>query len=138
MPGNEAADKAAKEVAEHYLEEQEPETLRTLMATTRSIIRRTMKVEWKVSWEKAKQVAVNTSPSPNANAVKESANTPHPSQVSRIYNPIMATTATILPTTAGNDAANARAPLSSSPPSPPLCSPSPYPSSVTSKLGPSP
>jgi tubulin alpha len=51
VPGNEAADRAAKEAAEHN---PEPETLRTLMATTKSIIRKTMKAEWKASWEKAK------------------------------------------------------------------------------------
>jgi tubulin alpha len=54
VPGNEAADKTAKEATEHHPEEQEPESLRTLMATTKSIIRRTMKVEWEASWEKAK------------------------------------------------------------------------------------
>ncbi|KAF3352307.1 hypothetical protein VdG1_09169 [Verticillium dahliae VDG1] len=54
VPGNEAADRAAKEAAEHNPEGPEPEALRTLMATTKSVIRRTMKVEWKASWEKAK------------------------------------------------------------------------------------
>jgi ribonuclease HI len=54
VPGNEAADQAAKEAAEPRLDGAEPETLRTLMATTKSIIRRTMKFEWKDSWEKAK------------------------------------------------------------------------------------
>ncbi|KAI6777578.1 uncharacterized protein J7T54_004478 [Emericellopsis cladophorae] len=54
VPGNEAADRAAKEAAENHLGEPEPETLKTLMATTKSIIRKTMKVEWEASWEKAK------------------------------------------------------------------------------------
>ncbi|KFA45923.1 hypothetical protein S40293_10177 [Stachybotrys chartarum IBT 40293] len=54
VPGNEAADRAAKEAAENSLEEPEPETLRTLMAITKSTIRKTMKVEWEASWEKAK------------------------------------------------------------------------------------
>lgn len=54
VPGNEAADRAAKEAAENSPEEPEPETLMTLMATTKSIIRKTMKVEWEAAWEKAK------------------------------------------------------------------------------------
>ena len=51
---NEAADRAAKAAAELNPEGPEPETLRTLMATTKSIIRKTMTVEWETSWEKAK------------------------------------------------------------------------------------
>jgi tubulin alpha len=54
VPGNEAADQAAKEAAEHHPEGLEPETLRTLIATTKATVRKTMKVEWKASWEKAK------------------------------------------------------------------------------------
>lgn len=53
VPGNEAADRAAKEATENNPEEPEPETLRTLMATTKMTIRRTMKVEWAASWETA-------------------------------------------------------------------------------------
>ena len=54
VPGNEAADRAAKEAAENSPEEPEPDTLMILMATTKSIIRKTMKVEWEDAWEKAK------------------------------------------------------------------------------------
>lgn len=53
VPGNEAADKAAKEVAGNdpnlpITRETPPEpgTLRTLSATTKSNIRQAMKVEW--------------------------------------------------------------------------------------------
>jgi ribonuclease HI len=61
VPGNEAADRAAKEAAGHDPNARtnpepppEPESLRTLMATTKSIIRRTMRDEWELSWEAAK------------------------------------------------------------------------------------
>lgn len=58
VPGNEAADKAAKEAAGHDPNRQtiteplpEPTSLRVLTATTKSIIRKTMMEEWKQSWE---------------------------------------------------------------------------------------
>jgi ribonuclease HI len=61
VAGNEAADQAAKEAAGHDPNQQiaaepplEPESLRILTATTKSIIRKTMKEEWKKSWETAK------------------------------------------------------------------------------------
>lgn len=61
VPGNEAADRAAKEAAGHKPNARanptpppEPESLRTLMATTKSIIRQTMRDEWDLSWEAAK------------------------------------------------------------------------------------
>lgn len=60
VAGNEAADRAAKEAANSYPDARahrpppEPEPLRTLMATTKSIIRRAMKGEWEASWETAK------------------------------------------------------------------------------------
>lgn len=61
VPGNEAADRAAKEAAGHNPNARthpelppEPESLRTLMATTKSIIRQTMRDEWELSWEAAK------------------------------------------------------------------------------------
>ena len=61
VPGNEAADQAAKEATGHNpntrvnLEPQpEPESLRTLMATTKPTIRQTMKDEWETAWETAK------------------------------------------------------------------------------------
>ncbi|KJK85029.1 hypothetical protein H633G_11139 [Metarhizium anisopliae BRIP 53284] len=54
VPGNEAADKAAKEATGYDPNQQtlieppqEPDWLRTLTATTKSIIRKTMKDEWK-------------------------------------------------------------------------------------------
>jgi ribonuclease HI len=60
VPGNEAADRAAKEASGHNPNAQvnpepqlEPESLRTLMATTKPIIRQTMKGEWDLSWEAA-------------------------------------------------------------------------------------
>jgi ribonuclease HI len=59
--GNELADRAAKEAAGHNLNTRtnqgpppEPESLRTLIATTKSTIRQTMKDEWEASWEEAK------------------------------------------------------------------------------------
>ena len=61
VPGNEAADQAAKAAAGYDPEARtvleplpEPESLRALMATTKTTIRRTMKSEWDLSWEKAK------------------------------------------------------------------------------------
>ena len=61
VPGNEAADKAAKEATGYDPNQQtlieppqEPDWLRTLTATTKSIIRKTMKDEWKQSWKTAK------------------------------------------------------------------------------------
>jgi tubulin alpha len=61
VPGNEAADKAAKEAAGHNpngrtnpAPQPEPESLRTLTATTKTAIRQTMRDEWEQSWEKAK------------------------------------------------------------------------------------
>jgi ribonuclease HI len=58
--GNEAADMAAKEAAGHHPTRTniepppEPDSLRTLMATTKARIRKTMQDEWKASWAKAK------------------------------------------------------------------------------------
>jgi hypothetical protein len=61
VPGNEAADRAAKEAAGHDQNARtnpepplEPELLRILMATTKSIIRQTIRDEWEMSWEAAK------------------------------------------------------------------------------------
>ena len=61
VPGNEAADQAAKEAAGHNPTTRtnqgpppEPESLRTLMATTKLTIRQTMRDEWETSWEAAK------------------------------------------------------------------------------------
>jgi ribonuclease HI len=61
VPGNEAADRAAKEAAGHGPNtrggpEQQPEldSLKTLMATTKPIIRETLKGEWESTWEEAK------------------------------------------------------------------------------------
>ncbi|EXU94924.1 reverse transcriptase domain protein [Metarhizium robertsii] len=61
VPGNEAADKAAKEAAGHNANSRqtaepppEPEHLRALMAPAKSAIRKTMKAEWEASWETAK------------------------------------------------------------------------------------
>ena len=61
VPGNEAADEAAKEAANHNPNAQaamapqpDQDSLRTLMATTKSAIRRTIQDDWQVSWEKAK------------------------------------------------------------------------------------
>ena len=61
VPGNEAADQAAKEAAGHNPNARanpnpppEPESLRTLMATTKSTIRQAMRDEWETSWEAAK------------------------------------------------------------------------------------
>lgn len=61
VPGNEAADRAAKEAASHDPNSgaqaeprPEPDSLQTLMATTKRIIRKTMRDEWDASWETAK------------------------------------------------------------------------------------
>jgi ribonuclease HI len=61
VPGNEAADQAAKEAAGHNPDTQtnpeprvEPGSLQTLMATTKSTIRQTMRGEWEQSWKVAK------------------------------------------------------------------------------------
>ncbi|MBE3041199.1 hypothetical protein IMZ48_01145 [Candidatus Bathyarchaeota archaeon] len=61
VPGNEAADRAAKIAAGYDPVTRtvlgpppEPESLQTLMATTKTMIRRTTKSEWDLSWEKAK------------------------------------------------------------------------------------
>ncbi|KAJ6436788.1 reverse transcriptase [Purpureocillium lavendulum] len=61
VPGNEAADRAAKEAAGHDPSVRaaaepppEPPWLRTLTATTKSTIRKTIKEEWKQAWETAK------------------------------------------------------------------------------------
>lgn len=58
VPGNEAADRAAKEAATHRPEtasnpeaDTESGPCPTLTATTKSTIRQTMKVEWERSWE---------------------------------------------------------------------------------------
>jgi ribonuclease HI len=57
VPGNEAADQAAKEAASHN--PNAPTTLevspRTPVATTKTTIRRAMRNEWESSWEKDKQ-----------------------------------------------------------------------------------
>lgn len=61
VPGNEAADQAAKKAAGYQPSAQgereplqEPDTLRTLIATTKSTLRQTMKAEWERDWESAK------------------------------------------------------------------------------------
>lgn len=54
VPGNEAADKAAKDAAQQHRHGPEPDSLRTLMAPIKSIIRKTMRAEWEASWETAK------------------------------------------------------------------------------------
>jgi hypothetical protein len=53
-PYNEAANRAAKETAEHNPAAPEPDSLRTPTATTKPIIRKTMRVEWDIAWENAK------------------------------------------------------------------------------------
>lgn len=61
VPGNEAADQAAKaatginpSAGSNAERPPEGDSLRTLTATTKSIIRRTMRVEWDTAWENAK------------------------------------------------------------------------------------
>jgi tubulin alpha len=57
VPGNEAADRAAKEAAglgPNGPRQSEPASLRTLMATTKTNIRARMKDEWDMAWEYAK------------------------------------------------------------------------------------
>ena len=51
VPGNEAADRAAKEAAGIA---SGPDNLKILMATTRTTIRRIMAIEWDTAWENAK------------------------------------------------------------------------------------
>src|SRR5438105_2599339 len=56
VPGNEEADKAAKEAAglgQNAAQPPEPENLRILTATTKSSIRARMKDEWDTAWEQA-------------------------------------------------------------------------------------
>ncbi|SPO02467.1 uncharacterized protein DNG_05140 [Cephalotrichum gorgonifer] len=60
VPGNEAADRAAKIAAGYDPVTRtvlgpppERESLQTLMATTKTTIRRTMRSEWELSWQKA-------------------------------------------------------------------------------------
>ncbi|KAJ4146858.1 hypothetical protein LMH87_001417 [Akanthomyces muscarius] len=61
ITGNEAADRAAKEAAgfnattkRHEPPSQEPDSLRILIATTKSTVRKTMKYEWDTAWQTAK------------------------------------------------------------------------------------
>jgi hypothetical protein len=61
VPGNEAADQAAKEAAgvdpiarANAEPPSEPHSLRTLTATAKSSIRRAMRDEWDQAWEKCK------------------------------------------------------------------------------------
>jgi ribonuclease HI len=53
VPGNEAADRAAKKATERNPEAPEA-VARTLIATTKSAIRATMKDEWSAAWETTK------------------------------------------------------------------------------------
>jgi ribonuclease HI len=53
VPGNEAADRAAKEAANPN-STTEPSSLQILMATTKCAIRQAMRGEWDLSWETAK------------------------------------------------------------------------------------
>ncbi len=56
VPGNEAADRAAKDAAglSSPTLRPESESLRTLTATIKSTIRQSMRIEWEKSWETAK------------------------------------------------------------------------------------
>jgi ribonuclease HI len=54
VPGNEAADKAAKKAADPPAEGSVLNGVRALVATTKSIIRKTMKKEWTTTWATAK------------------------------------------------------------------------------------
>ena len=61
VPGNEAADRAAKEAAGHSPNAQtnpeprtEPDTLRALTATAKTAIRQKMREEWETSWNESK------------------------------------------------------------------------------------
>ncbi|KAJ6114107.1 hypothetical protein N7512_007552 [Penicillium capsulatum] len=61
VPGNEAADQAAKEAAgadptarANAEPPPEPDSLQTLIATAKSTIRRAMRDEWELAWEKCK------------------------------------------------------------------------------------
>jgi ribonuclease HI len=56
VPGNEEADRMAKEAANpaQITEQSGANPIRTLMATTKSAIRQTMKLEWEAAWENAK------------------------------------------------------------------------------------
>jgi ribonuclease HI len=56
VPGNEEADRMAKEAANptQITEQSGADSVRTLMATTKSAIRHTMKLEWEAAWENAK------------------------------------------------------------------------------------
>ncbi|KAM3549488.1 hypothetical protein ARSEF4850_008826 [Beauveria asiatica] len=49
-----AADKAAKDAARKHGDPSEPNSLRTLMGPTKTIIHKTMRAEWAASWEMAK------------------------------------------------------------------------------------
>lgn len=54
VPGNEAADKAAKLAADPNLAQPDSTEPRTLMAITKTIIRQAMKSEWIQAWTTAK------------------------------------------------------------------------------------
>jgi hypothetical protein len=54
VPGNEAADKTAKEAAQRDPDVPDLNPPWTLMAPTKSMIRRTMRAEWEAAWETAK------------------------------------------------------------------------------------
>uniref|UniRef100_A0A8H7K2N2 RNase H type-1 domain-containing protein n=1 Tax=Bionectria ochroleuca TaxID=29856 RepID=A0A8H7K2N2_BIOOC len=57
VPGNEAADKAAKKAAQPPTDApgpDSPQTSQTLVATTKTAIRKAMKTEWSAAWETAK------------------------------------------------------------------------------------